>query len=106
MPKGARPGNMAGPGPATGLDRRQDDLARYQQTRKLLSAPAHHPWGSVCVAHLNRERDRLWKWLDQLEQRMHRNKVIVALANKIARMVWAVLTKPGNLYERVDPVHA
>ena len=59
-----------------------------------------------CVAHLNRERDKLGKWLDQLEQRMHRNKVIVALANKIARMVWAVLTKPGNLYECVDPAHA
>jgi transposase len=59
-----------------------------------------------CVAHLNRERDRLGAWLDQLEQRMHRNKVIVALANKIARMVWAVLTRPANLYERVDPAHA
>jgi transposase len=59
-----------------------------------------------CVAHLNRERDRIGGWLDQLEQRMHKNKVIVALANKIARMVWAVLTRPGNLYERVDPAHA
>lgn len=59
-----------------------------------------------CVAHLNRDRDKLGKWLNQLEQRMHRNKVIVALANKIARMVWAVLTKPGNIYERVDPAHA
>jgi len=59
-----------------------------------------------CVAHLNRERDRLGHWLDQLEQRMHRNKVIVALANKIARMVWAVLTRPSNLYERVEPAHA
>lgn len=59
-----------------------------------------------CVAHLNRERNRLGIWLDQLEQRMHKNKVIVALANKIARMVWAVLTRPGNLYERVDPAHA
>lgn len=59
-----------------------------------------------CVAHLNRERDKLGIWLDQLEQRMHRNKVIVALANKIARMVWAVLTKPGNLCERVDPANA
>jgi transposase len=59
-----------------------------------------------CVGHMNRERDKLGSWLNQLEQRMHRNKVIVALANKMARMVWAVLTKPGNLYERVDPAHA
>lgn len=59
-----------------------------------------------CVVHLNRERDKIGNWLDRLEQRMHKNKVIVALANKIARMVWAVLTRPGNLYERVDPAHA
>ena len=59
-----------------------------------------------CVAHLNRERDRMGAWIEQLEQRMHRNKVVVAFANKIARMAWAVLTRPGNLYERVDPAQA
>lgn len=59
-----------------------------------------------CVAHMNRACNTLGGWLDQLEQRAHRNKVIVALANKIARMAWAVLTKPGNVYERVDPVYA
>ena len=59
-----------------------------------------------CVAHLNRERDKIGAWLDQLEQRMHKNKVIVAFANKIARMAWAVLTRPGKLYERVAPAYA
>jgi transposase len=59
-----------------------------------------------CVTPLNRERDKLGVWIDQLEQRMHRNNVIVAFANKIARMAWAVLTKSGRLYERVDPAHA
>ena len=59
-----------------------------------------------CIAHLNRERDRMGEWIDQLEQRMHRNKVVVAFANKIARMAWAVLTRPGNLYERVEPTQA
>ncbi|WP_371256473.1 IS110 family transposase [Nitrobacter sp. Nb-311A] len=59
-----------------------------------------------CIAHLNRERDRMGEWIGRLEQRMHRNKVVVAFANKIARMAWAVLTRPGNLYERVDPARA
>jgi transposase len=59
-----------------------------------------------CIAHLNRERDRMGEWIGRLEQRMHRNKVVVAFANKIARMAWAVLTRPGNLYERVDPAQA
>ncbi|OAI27833.1 hypothetical protein A1351_12665 [Methylosinus sp. R-45379] len=58
-----------------------------------------------CVARLDRQKDKLAVWLDQLDTRMHRNKVIVALANKIARMAWAVLTRTGNLYERVDPAH-
>jgi hypothetical protein len=37
---------------------------------------------------------------------MHVNKVTVALAAKIARMVWAILTKPGASYERRDPAIA
>ena len=56
-----------------------------------------------CVTHLDRSRDRLGPWLDGLERRMHKNKVTVALAAKIARIVWVVLTKPGASYERRDP---
>jgi len=56
-----------------------------------------------CVTHLNRSRDRLGPWLDGLESRMHKNKVTVALAAKIARIVWVILTKPGATYERRIP---
>ena len=59
-----------------------------------------------CVTHLNRARDRLGRWLDALQSRMHVNKVTVALAAKMARIAWAILTKPGALYERRDPVVA
>jgi transposase len=59
-----------------------------------------------CVMHLDRSRDRLGVWLEQLEKRMHPNKMVVALANKIARIAWVILTKPGALYERSDPLHA
>ena len=31
---------------------------------------------------------------------MHVNKVTVALAAKIARVAWAIITMPGALYER------
>jgi hypothetical protein len=37
---------------------------------------------------------------------MHVNKVIVALAAKIARIAWVVLTRPGAVYERRDPAFA
>lgn len=45
-------------------------------------------------------------WLDALQSRMHVNKVTVALAAKIARMTWAIITKPGALYQRRDPAVA
>jgi len=37
---------------------------------------------------------------------MHVNKVTVALAAKIARVAWVIITKPGVLYERRDPAVA
>jgi transposase len=41
---------------------------------------------------------------------MHVNKVTVALAAKLARIAWVILTKPGALpgalYERRDPAAA
>jgi len=59
-----------------------------------------------CVTHLDRSRDSLGVWLDALQARMHVNKVTVALAAKIARTAWAIITKPGALYERRDPAVA
>lgn len=56
-----------------------------------------------CVMHMDRSRNRLGAWLDALSTRVHINKLTVALANKIARMAWAILTKPGALYQRDDP---
>ena len=55
------------------------------------------------VMHMDRSRDRLGAWLDGLERRMHANKVTVALAAKIARIAWVILTRPGALYERREP---
>jgi transposase len=59
-----------------------------------------------CVTHLDRTRDRIGGWLDGLRTRMHVNKVTVALAAKMTRMAWAIITKPGALYERRDPAVA
>ena len=56
-----------------------------------------------CLMHLDRSRDRLGAWLDGLRARMHPNKVVVALAAKMARIAWVVLNRPGTLYERRDP---
>jgi transposase len=56
-----------------------------------------------CVLHLNRDRDRLGAWLDGLERRTHRNKAVVALANKLARIAWALLVHPERTYLRRAP---
>src|SRR5690606_9328083 len=56
-----------------------------------------------CFRHLDRTRDRLGSWLDGLQRRVHPTKAVIALAAKMARIDWVVLTKPAALYERRDP---
>jgi transposase len=51
------------------------------------------------VLHAKRDRNLLGRWIQQLESRAHRNVVVVALANKLARIAWAVLTT-ANLIGR------
>lgn len=41
---------------------------------------------------MNRERGH-GPWLSQLEMRTHKNVAVVALANKIVRISWAVLAR-------------
>ncbi|MFP3813445.1 IS110 family transposase, partial [Bacillus sp. SIMBA_005] len=57
----------------------------------------------TCLLHLDRTRDRLGVWLDGLQARMHNNKAAVALAAKIARVAWVIMTRPGAIYNRHDP---
>ena len=45
------------------------------------------------VRHLHRENHELGLWMTQLEQRAHKNVVVVAVANKLARIAWAVLAR-------------
>lgn len=53
-----------------------------------------------CAMHLDRSKDRLGLWINQLQSRMHINKVVVALAAKIARIAWVVMNRPGALYQQ------
>ena len=43
---------------------------------------------------------RLGEWARQLELRVPRNKAVVAVANKLARIAWAVLAS-GNEYRNL-----
>jgi len=43
----------------------------------------------------------LWPWIEQASKRMHRNMLAIALANKLARIAWAVLARGRDYQARV-----
>jgi transposase len=47
----------------------------------------------------------LWPWIEQASRRLHRNMLAIALANKLARIAWAVLAR-GRAYEPKVSAHA
>jgi transposase len=51
----------------------------------------------AAVLRLRREGTLIGKWMDGLEARAPRNVLIVAMANKLARITWAVLSS-GESY--------
>ncbi len=52
----------------------------------------------AAVLRIKRDRAPIGAWLDRLDARAHKNVVVVAMANKIARTAWAVLSS-GNDYK-------
>lgn len=49
------------------------------------------------ATHMNRQNHRFGPWISRLEGKVHRNVLVVAIANKLARIAWAVLAK-GQAY--------
>lgn len=49
------------------------------------------------VMSLNRDNHAIGKWMSQSGARTHRNVLVVAVANKLARIAWAVLAR-GEVY--------
>jgi len=46
-----------------------------------------------------------WPWIEQAAKRLHRNMLAIALANKLARIAWAVLAR-GHAYQLRITAHA
>jgi transposase len=44
----------------------------------------------------NWERYGLKSWIEAAKKRLHHNVLAIALANKLARIAWAVLARGGN----------
>jgi transposase len=55
----------------------------------------------AAMPHLAAKRTRLGNWLQQLLSRSHPNVVVVALAAKLARIVWAVLRQQTSFEQEV-----
>ena len=47
----------------------------------------------AAVLRIKRDRAPIGAWLDALDLRAHKNVVVVAMANKLARIAWAVLCR-------------
>ena len=50
------------------------------------------------LLRVRHDTGRFGQWVHQLETRCPRNKVIVAIANKLARIAWAVLAREENYF--------
>ena len=81
---------------SSGLRRRLGGISKRGDTylRTLL---IHGARAVVRVAQLKAEPDRLSAWALELQQRRGYNKAATAVANKLARIVWAVW-KRGEVY--------
>lgn len=54
------------------------------------------------MIHMKRDRSRLGEWLRNLELRSHPHVALIALANKIMRICWKVLTSGETYHPYVD----
>jgi transposase len=48
-------------------------------------------------------RRGLWPWIEQASKRLHRNMLAIALANKLARIAWAVLARGRDYQPMIMP---
>jgi transposase len=59
----------------------------------------------VLVRRPHGARLSLWPWIEAAGRRLHRNMLVIALANKLARIAWAVLAR-GHGYQPRNASHA
>jgi hypothetical protein len=88
------------------FDRWQGEAVWDQQAWQPLSAQDPNSWGRAVVLRSKRDRIAMGAWMTSLEMTAPRNVLIVAMANKLARIAWAVLST-GQDYRAVpEPLPA
>ncbi len=84
---------MARIGAPTALGGRQPQAVRHQQAWQLVFRRMFVHGARAVLLRVKYDTGGFGRWVHQLEARTVRNKVIVAVANKLARITWAVLSK-------------
>lgn len=57
----------------------------------------------VLIKPMSWERHGLKSWIEAAKKRLHHNVLAIALANKLARITWAVLNGEHNFHARIQP---
>ena len=95
--KGRDFGRLAWTGAQADLDRRPHHPRQDIQARQSLPA---RPIRASGVGRADQaeelERHGLKPWIEAAKKRLHHNVLAIALANKLARIAWAVLNKERN----------
>src|SRR5664279_4928764 len=71
---------------------RQTEATGDQQAGEPVPAKFLVEGARSAFARLNRSQHSFGGWMDQLGDKKHSNVAVVALANKMTRIAWAVLT--------------
>ena len=68
--------------------------AELHAAQPLLVQAAH----IILVRRPQTAQQGLWPWIEEASKRLHRNTLVIALANKLVRIAWAVLAR-GTDYQ-------
>ncbi|MBA2668987.1 MAG: IS110 family transposase, partial [Gemmatimonadetes bacterium] len=91
---------------STGSKRRLGRISKQGDT-DLRTLLIHGARSALCAAldrqNKGRELSHLQRWAVQRADTMHLGKASVALANKIARILWALWTRERTFWRRLRP---
>ncbi|HTT25256.1 MAG TPA: transposase, partial [Candidatus Sulfotelmatobacter sp.] len=80
---------------------------KHQQARQCSSASHADPRRSLGTVPREYDTGGFGQWVRRLTQRAPSNKVVVAIANKLARIAWAVLSSGKDCrHQPVQPLAA
>lgn len=83
------------------LEWRQGATTRYEQARRSVCTDSLDTWARATVHRARRQTDARNRWIMGLEQRRGNTIATVAIANKNARLAWALLTSEAEYHKAV-----